>query len=580
MQPSTIQRKPRSKALANHRKAEHKENASNLSRPNRLWSHIAMDKRSLIDSGDQGRRLPEMESGKIAELPGVNQSATFDPAAGALVQAKLVVGGANDSYEQEADHVADRVMRMPEPQQEEETPDIQRKAEPSTVQRLCAECSDELQQQPNEDEGDVIQRQTPETEGETLQLKKKNSTATTAASSNVTAQINNIKGGGRPLSDSVRGFFEPRFGRDFSQVRVHTDSNAGNVAHSLHARAFTSGQDVVFGAGQYSPETSDGRHLLAHELTHVVQQSTGASGPQPFIQRRRCTSSDAPDTIIDDHTVNPASINAPGDAVDFGVRFNCEVRGFRSDLEDSSGNSLNLATYPPQSSFPRDSYTRNWDGKRGYSHVGTYMVDDGSYRHRLDSVLYAYRYNSTTRKSENLYATGSGLVSPNVQVSTRAGAFSNYRSNHYSSANVETVARIIRSEMGVGNESEQRAIAWAVRNQMVRLNTRDATAARDHFSDAHGQAATDDTRQIAQEVLAVDMGHDTTNGAIKWFSPRSMPSEGGSCSGYDCGGGLITVTDDSGTNHRKFAPTFHRHMDNVSVGGARDWYVRFYKLRG
>src|SRR5207253_648342 len=71
---------------------------------------------------------------------------------------------------------------------------------------------------------------------------------------------------------STRSFMEPRFGHDFSQVRVHTDERAAESARSVNALAYTAGQDVVFGGGQYEPGTNEGKKLLAHELTHVVQQ--------------------------------------------------------------------------------------------------------------------------------------------------------------------------------------------------------------------------------------------------------------------------------------------------------------------
>jgi hypothetical protein len=87
------------------------------------------------------------------------------------------------------------------------------------------------------------------------------------------SHINFLKGGGRPLSANKHAFFEPCFGRDFSQMRVHSDAQATESARGVNARAFTIGQEVVFGAGQYAPGTSQGRRLMAHELTHVVQQS-------------------------------------------------------------------------------------------------------------------------------------------------------------------------------------------------------------------------------------------------------------------------------------------------------------------
>jgi len=87
------------------------------------------------------------------------------------------------------------------------------------------------------------------------------------------AAIRGLAGGGQPLPQSVRDFFEPRFGADFRPVRVHMGTAAGNLAAGLQARAFTVGRDIFFGQGQYSPGTQEGTRLLAHELTHVVQQS-------------------------------------------------------------------------------------------------------------------------------------------------------------------------------------------------------------------------------------------------------------------------------------------------------------------
>lgn len=81
-----------------------------------------------------------------------------------------------------------------------------------------------------------------------------------------------LRSSGQPLDDTTRAFMEPRFGFDFGQVRVHTDERAAQSAASVSALAYTVGQDVVFGAGQYAPGTSEGRRLVAHELTHVAQQ--------------------------------------------------------------------------------------------------------------------------------------------------------------------------------------------------------------------------------------------------------------------------------------------------------------------
>lgn len=89
---------------------------------------------------------------------------------------------------------------------------------------------------------------------------------------------------GQPLDTGTRAYMEPRFGHDFSQVRVHTDAKAAESARTVNALAYTVGRDVVFGAGQYAPRSSIGQRLLAHELTHVVQQGQVAT---PMLQRQQ-----------------------------------------------------------------------------------------------------------------------------------------------------------------------------------------------------------------------------------------------------------------------------------------------------
>ncbi|MGI8587618.1 MAG: eCIS core domain-containing protein [Chloroflexia bacterium] len=91
-----------------------------------------------------------------------------------------------------------------------------------------------------------------------------------------------LRSPGQPLDAGTRAFMEPRFGHDFSGVRVHTDGRATQSAGAVNALAYTVGRDVVFGAGQYAPGTRAGRQLLAHELTHVVQQATVQPPPAAF----------------------------------------------------------------------------------------------------------------------------------------------------------------------------------------------------------------------------------------------------------------------------------------------------------
>lgn len=103
--------------------------------------------------------------------------------------------------------------------------------------------------------------------------------ATAAASPNAGAA------GGRPLPPAERSFFEARLGHDFSKVRIHTDDRAAAGAQRMHARAYTLGDDIAFAAGNFAPATPQGQRLLAHELTHVVQQRTGAAPPS-LVQRQ------------------------------------------------------------------------------------------------------------------------------------------------------------------------------------------------------------------------------------------------------------------------------------------------------
>ena len=98
-----------------------------------------------------------------------------------------------------------------------------------------------------------------------------------AAPTDVARGVRSLRGRGQPLSSSLRSFYEPRFGHSFENVRLHTDANSGEIARKIHARAFAYGNDIAFAPGEYQPETRQGQWLLAHELAHVVQASTGAA---------------------------------------------------------------------------------------------------------------------------------------------------------------------------------------------------------------------------------------------------------------------------------------------------------------
>lgn len=123
--------------------------------------------------------------------------------------------------------------------------------------------------------GTHLQRMCAVCEQEDEKIRGKPSGSALALPAAVASRIDSTRVGGAPLPASALSFFEQRFGHDFSGVRVHTDANAQMLSEELHAQAFTVGRDVYFNAGQYAPSTDVGRHLLAHELTHVVQQRGG-----------------------------------------------------------------------------------------------------------------------------------------------------------------------------------------------------------------------------------------------------------------------------------------------------------------
>ncbi len=276
------------------------------------------------------------------------------------IQAKLTIGSPNDKYEQEADHVADKVVQrwskndavpshintgtqtktvQPKPvapiatvspmiqakcagceqeeklQQKEEEhepeakhgklqkkPIFESNAEPppddkNNIQRKCAECGKEekLQKKENNNAGNItktglqlkpifesnarpedqVQRKcTSCGEEEHVQKQGGSSSAQTAAPS-VESSLNASKGSGSPLPENTRTQMESSIGADFSGVRIHNDSGASQLSNDLNAQAFTHGNDIYFNSGKYDTSSTEGKHLLAHELTHTVQQ--GAS---------------------------------------------------------------------------------------------------------------------------------------------------------------------------------------------------------------------------------------------------------------------------------------------------------------
>nr|RNJ70040.1 MAG: DUF4157 domain-containing protein [Leptolyngbya sp. IPPAS B-1204] len=177
-----------------------------------------------------------------------NQAAT------SIIQAKLTVGEPHDVYEQEADRVAAAVVNQIHAAPEQATQSA-------------------LQTKPR--------------------IQRMSDVAGIAVSPDVESAIQQARGSGQPLDESIRVPMEQAFGADFSGVRVHADGESDRLARSIQARAFTTGQNIFFQPGEYQPTSRSGQELLAHELTHIVQQNENVSSgnsnirrsPQPMIQR-------------------------------------------------------------------------------------------------------------------------------------------------------------------------------------------------------------------------------------------------------------------------------------------------------
>lgn len=219
-------------------------------------------------------------------------------------QTKLTIGEPGDKYEQEADQMADAVVNKTN-----DTPAVQPKEE-GTIQRITLATPEkdekfstaeqrmeedkliqekpEAQPMPKEEEQPDMMAMHEEEEQGRLMPEEEESTAPTnvmtkrasgakpVASEQLSQKVEQSKGKGKPLSPNVQQEMEQSMGADFSGVHIHTNDHAVQMNKELGAQAFTTGKDVYFNSGKYNPETHSGKHLLAHELTHVVQQTPTA----------------------------------------------------------------------------------------------------------------------------------------------------------------------------------------------------------------------------------------------------------------------------------------------------------------
>ncbi|MEM6433957.1 MAG: DUF4157 domain-containing protein, partial [Cyanobacteria bacterium P01_D01_bin.115] len=251
---------------------------------NRSFDAVELEEEPQADVGTQLSQATQFGH-SLACLQPIRRQVGADPELDeeeeTPIQAKLTIGQPGDKYEQEADQMATKVMAMPDSA-------VQREAMPEEEDELQAQPQLQREAMPEEDEAlqmrPQLQLQTTLKDDDTLQIKPQNSKLkpqnskspflqakgdAPSAPANFDHQLARHNGSGQPLSDETRAFMEPRFGEDFSNVRVH---ETPDLANAIQAKAFTHGQDIYFNSGKYNPGSSGGKDLLAHELTHVMQQ--------------------------------------------------------------------------------------------------------------------------------------------------------------------------------------------------------------------------------------------------------------------------------------------------------------------
>ncbi|MDX2361407.1 MAG: DUF4157 domain-containing protein [Crocinitomicaceae bacterium] len=220
------------------------------------------------------------QSAEPSNTPYFGKAPLFNPMN--TVQARLKMGQPNDKYEQEADRMADKVVSSPSaapaaaPQVNDSSPTVQKmtEEEPEVQAKKFSETITPLVQRMETEDESSLQLMEDE------ELQAKTGSSGLDSTPNIENDLQASKGSGTSMDDNTRSEMESGFGRDFSDVNIHTGSNAVQMSEDIGAQAFTNGNDIYFNEGKYSPGTQGGKHLLAHELTHTVQQGGGGDTVQ------------------------------------------------------------------------------------------------------------------------------------------------------------------------------------------------------------------------------------------------------------------------------------------------------------
>ena len=300
-----------------------------------MFAQRKSDPTKKAPEGKSGRRDPSAGGKGAHDLNSIWQALATSPAG---IQAKATFGAPADPYEREADAMAEQVMRTAGP------PSPPAGGEPTSPhghqpQRACA-C-----QSPSAGAGHCAECGGSKNERLQLQPDRPEENASARSSLQHTSAAS-----GQPLDPATRDFMESRFGHGFGDVHVHADTAAAESARAINARAYTVGSDITFGAGQYRPETESGKRLLAHELTHVLQQRAGQT--DSAVQKAGSLDSAAPSYKVDE-TIS---------AVNFALSAAAEALA-NPNLDPARAEGISSLAAKLRSVVPRLEQARSTDGE-------------------------------------------------------------------------------------------------------------------------------------------------------------------------------------------------------------------------
>ena len=247
-----------------------------------------LDKFSVVQAQ---RKAPEANTGVENTPMEVRRSPDSLQNAGPPVENETTLGAPNDRFEREADVVADQVLRRMEDGR------VHQHSDTPAIQSTCATGSGN---------GGSVHRpgalgsERPDIQAMSDRAKAPERSAERAAQA--------VTGGGRPMSKYDRARYEPLFGYDFSHVRIHDGPSAQDAARGIRARAYTLGNNIAFASGQYAPETMAGKRLIAHELTHTIQQGRGI---RAAVQRAEDTNEREASEVAEESTLERGEESLP-----------------------------------------------------------------------------------------------------------------------------------------------------------------------------------------------------------------------------------------------------------------------------